>query len=188
MFKEEGVMNKSDLKDGMHVKLRNESIREYYKGYFIGVEYIELVYIDFYNTDLKHNTESELDIMKVFDEGNNNTIWQREEIDWSKVPIDAKVLVSSGGKHWFKRYFAKYENGMCCTFPDGFTSWTVREGYELIDWKYYKLAEEPKEEVTFDDVDEKMKLYCKENENICDRECTTCGMRYILDNYNVNKK
>lgn len=86
-------MNKSALKNGMHVKLRDGSIREYYKGYFIGVEYNELGCIDFYDIDLKHNTESELDIMKVFDE-DNNTIWEREEVDWSKVPVGTKVKVS----------------------------------------------------------------------------------------------
>lgn len=134
-------MNKSDLKDGMYVKLSDGSIREYYKGYFMGVEYNELGYIDFYDIDLKHNTESELDIMKVFDE-DNNTIWERgKEVDWSKVPKDTKVLVSHDGKQWFKRYFFKYKYDMCYTFPDGRTSWSVNEENGVIAWKYCKLAE-----------------------------------------------
>ena len=34
-----------------------------------------------------------------------------EHLDWSKVSVDAKVLVSDNGKLWYKRHFAKYENG-----------------------------------------------------------------------------
>lgn len=180
-------MNKSDLKNGMHVKLRNGSIREYYKGYFIGVEYNELGYIDFYDIDLKHNTESKLDIMKVFDE-DNNTIWEREEVDWSKVPKDTKVLVSYDGKQWFKRYFFKYKYDMCYTFPDGLTSWSVNEENGVIAWKYYKLAEKPKEEVTFYDVNKKMDSYCEKNNKSCDQACGPCVTKYILDNYNVTRK
>ena len=30
-----------------------------------------------------------------------------EVIDWSKVPVDTKVLVSRNGKDWYRRYFAK---------------------------------------------------------------------------------
>ena len=184
-------MNKSNLKNGMHVKLRGGSIREYYKGYFIGVEYNELGYIDFYDIDLKHNTESELDIMEVFDE-DNNTIWEREkEVDWSKVPVDTKVLVSDGGKYWYKRYFMKYGDGMYYTFPDGLTSWSANEEDGVIKWKYYKLAEKPKEEeVTFYDIEKEMNQYCHDQneDRICQQECDTCGMKYILANYNLTRK
>ena len=142
-------MNKSDLKNGMHVKLRNGSIREYYKGYFIGVEYNELGYIDFYDIDLKHNTESKLDIMEVFDE-DNNTIWEREEVDWDKVPVGTKVLVSANEIDWFTSYFIKKLSPI-----EDANFYVINIKGELNEWEYCKLAEEPKEEVTFYDVNKK---------------------------------
>ena len=175
-------MNKSDLKNGMHVKLRNGSIREYYKGYFIGVEYNELGYIDFYDIDLKHNTESELDIMEVFDE-DNNTIWEREEVDWSKVPVGTKVLVSANEIDWFTSYFIKKLSPIEDT-----NFYVINIKGELNEWEYCKLAEEPKEEVTFYDVNKKMDSYCEKNNKSCDQACGPCVTKYILDNYDVTRK
>lgn len=175
-------MNKSDLKNGMHVKLRNGSIREYYKGYFIGVEYNELGYIDFYDIDLKHNTESELDIMEVFDE-DNNTIWEREEVDWSKVPVGTKVLVSANEIDWFTSYFIKKLSPIEDT-----NFYVINIKGELNEWEYCKLAEEPKEEVTFYDVNKKMDSYCEKNNKSCDQACGPCVTKYILANYNLTRK
>ena len=177
-------MNKSDFKNGMHVKLRNGSIREYYKGYFIGVEYNELGYIDFYDIDLKHDTESELDIMKVFDE-DNNTIWEREEVDWDKVPVGTKVFCSDDNKKFTSKiyYFIKYENGQ-----NLFT--VLREDRTYFSWNYCKLAEQAKEEVTFYDIEKEMNQYCDDQneDRICQQECDTCGIKYILANYNLTRK
>ena len=39
-------------------------------------------------------------------------------VDWSKVQVDTKILVSGDGKDWYRRYFAKYENGFIYAFPD----------------------------------------------------------------------
>ena len=175
-------MDKSALKNGMHVKLRDGSIREYYKGYFIGVEYNGLGYIDFYDIDLKHNTESELDIMKVFDE-DNNTIWEREEVDWSKVPVGTKVLVSANEIDWFTSYFIKKLSPIEDT-----NFYVINIKGELNEWEYCKLAEEPKEEVTFYDIDKEMYQYCYDHSEMCNRKCDNCGMKYILDNYNVTRK
>lgn len=177
-------MNKSALKNGMHVKLRDGSIREYYKGYFIGVEYNELGYIDFYDIDLKHNTESELDIMKVFDE-DNDTIWEREEIDWSKVPVGTKVLVSANEIDWFTSYFIKKLSPIEDT-----NFYVINIKGELNEWEYCKLAEEPKEEVTFYDIEKEMNQYCHDQneDRICQQECDTCGIKYILANYNLTRK
>lgn len=175
-------MNKSALKNGMHVKLRDGSIREYYKGYFIGVEYNELGCIDFYDIDLKHNTESELDIMEVFDE-DNNTIWEREEVDWSKVPVGTKVLVSANEIDWFTSYFIKKLSPIEDT-----NFYVINIKGELNEWEYCKLAEEPKEEVTFYDVNKKMDSYCEKNNKSCDQACGPCVTKYILDNYDVTRK
>ena len=175
-------MNKSALKNGMHVKLRDGSIREYYKGYFIGVEYNELGYIDFYDIDLKHNTESKLDIMEVFDE-DNNTIWEREEVDWSKVPVGTKVKVSDDEIEWFNAYFIKNLSPITAFY-------VISAEGKLSDWSYCKLAEEPKEEVTFYDIEKGMNQYCHDQneDRICQQECDTCGIKYILANYNLTRK
>lgn len=181
-------MNKSDLKNGMHVKLRNGSIREYYKGYFIGVEYNELGYIDFYDIDLKHNTESKLDIMKVFDE-DNNTIWEREEVDWSKVPIGTKVLVSNNENNWYEHLFIDYRNNEEFKFKA-----VDIKSRQIHNWKYCKLAEEPKEEVTVEKLETGLKQFCTKKiydyHGNCDCKYgeKSCEFKWLLANYNLTRK
>ena len=68
-------------------------------------------------------------------------------VDWSKVQVDTKILVSEDGKDWYRRYFAKYENGFIYAFPDGLSSFTAcykpECGYRRVcAWKYAKLYEE----------------------------------------------
>ena len=79
----------------------------------------------------------------VFDESGLDKLKKLEKsevcVDWSKVAVDTPILVSSKGKHWYRRYFAKYENGMVYAFDDGKTSWTNEE-YKT-PWEYAKLAE-----------------------------------------------
>ena len=64
-----------------------------------------------------------------------------EIVDWFKVPVDTKILVSDDGEHWVRRYFAKYENGRVHAFYDGATSFTG-SNESLLSWKYAKLYEE----------------------------------------------
>ena len=69
------------------------------------------------------------------------------DVDWSKVQLDTKILVSGDGKDWYRRYFAKYENGIIYAFPDGLSSFTAGYkpecGYRRVcSWKYAKLYEE----------------------------------------------
>ena len=64
-----------------------------------------------------------------------------EHLDWFKVSVDAKVLVSDNGKLWYKRHFAKYENGSVHVFPDGRSSFTTEESDIIYPWKYAKLCE-----------------------------------------------
>ena len=71
-----------------------------------------------------------LDFKKVYD------------IDWSKVDVDTKILVSYDGNVWRRRYFAKYENDKVCAFVGGATSFSNRGSY--ISWKYAKLYKEEK--------------------------------------------
>ena len=62
-----------------------------------------------------------------------------ETIDWSKVPVDTKILVSDNGKTWFRRHFDKYKNGKIYTWVDGKTSFSARNNDDVIGWKYAKL-------------------------------------------------
>ena len=64
-----------------------------------------------------------------------------EYLDWSKVSVDTKILVSEDGKIWCRRYFAKYEGGRVYAFMDGTTSFTSSSESSL-SWKYAKLYEE----------------------------------------------
>ena len=64
-------------------------------------------------------------------------------IDWTKVPIDTKVLVkgrNKDGSKWYRRYFAKYERGLVFTYPCGLTSWNYM-GKSLTPWNEAKLAD-----------------------------------------------
>lgn len=67
-----------------------------------------------------------------------------QEVDWSKVPIDTKVLVSNDNRNWYRRYFAYYRDRCILVFNNGTTSWTVNEFAETRSWKYVKLAEDEK--------------------------------------------
>ena len=69
------------------------------------------------------------------------------DVDWSKVQVDTKILVSEDGKDWYRRYIAKYEGGIIYAFPDGLSSFTARykpeySGYRRVcAQKYSKLYE-----------------------------------------------
>ena len=74
------------------------------------------------------------------------TIWLLEdyeepEVDWSKVEVDTPILVRTvEGAEWFKRHFAKYEDGRVFVWNNGKTSWTAHDEL-MTDWNYAKLAE-----------------------------------------------
>lgn len=68
--------------------------------------------------------------------------YQEPKVDWSKVAVDTKVLVSDDGEEWHKRHFARYEEGIVYVWGYGDTSWTT----DLMEaWEYAKLAEEDAE-------------------------------------------
>lgn len=66
----------------------------------------------------------------------------KEIIDWSEIPVDTKVLVSKDNEIWFKRYFAKYENGKIYCFRNGASSFSADDETDILTWKYVKLYEE----------------------------------------------
>ena len=62
-------------------------------------------------------------------------------VDWSKVEVDTKILVSIDNKRWYKRYFAKFENDVVYAFSNGATSFTY-EYTAFEPWHYAKLYKE----------------------------------------------
>ena len=61
-----------------------------------------------------------------------------EVIDWSKIPVDTKVLVSKDGENWLRRYFAKYENDKIYFFScDG-----LRNACHYVDLKHWEDEED----------------------------------------------
>lgn len=62
-------------------------------------------------------------------------------VDWSKIAVDTPILVSNDNKEWFKRYFAKYENGNVHAWLNGKTSWSANCEFSIGYWGYAKLAE-----------------------------------------------
>ena len=137
-------MKKSELQTGMVVEVRNGSKLLVLRGkltsqsidedlLFIGQGYYFIT--DKIKEDLIFEDTKGCDIVKVYIPKNFTAlpdklddldlIWERKEVDWSKVPVDTKVLVmNEGNKYWRKRHFKKYEAGKYYTFNDGKTSFT----------------------------------------------------------------
>lgn len=176
-------MNKSDLKDGMVVTIRGGQQcilieRNLFKNNFT----LNSTLFD-YNEDLTHKKNKNNDIVKVFDIGKLKELWKREEVDWDKVPVGTKVKVSDDEIEWFNAYFIKKLSPITAFY-------VISAEGKLSDWSYCKLAEDPKEEVTFYDIEEGMNQYCHDQneDRICQQECDTCGIKYILANYNLTRK
>lgn len=74
--------------------------------------------------------------------------WSEQEyveptVDWSKVPVDTKILVrDSEDGRWKRRHFARYENNIVFAWDRGCTSYSADGYYNVSTWKYAKLAEE----------------------------------------------
>ena len=68
-----------------------------------------------------------------------NSEYVEPPVDWSKVAVDTPILVRDYDEQdWFKRYFAKYENGVVFSWAEGSTSWSAKRTTR---WKEAKLAE-----------------------------------------------
>ena len=111
--------------------------------------------LSYYNDDFTNNELPGLDIIKVYNPkenrklipcnfneiGEEDLIWERREIDWSKVSVDTKVLVKDRKiDEWNNRYFARYENDKVFVWTGGATSFSS-DG-DVVAWKYTKLYEE----------------------------------------------
>lgn len=148
--KKENNMEKKDLKNGMVVELRNGTTK-----YLVVddefVAYDGWMPTDAYNEDLTAASGDRFfDIIKIYEtkghsfrskieENRLTLIWQRSEVDWSKVAVDTKIEVSLGGKKWVKRHFKSYESTLVYAWCDGCTSFT---GTKYIGFNHYRLYKE----------------------------------------------
>ena len=73
--------------------------------------------------------------------------WHKEhtlKIDWSKVPVDTKIIVWEDGceSNKVKRHFAKFEDGKIYAWNNGMTSWSSEEDKCVsTKWDNAELAE-----------------------------------------------
>lgn len=65
------------------------------------------------------------------------------KIDWSKVEVDTKILVSNDDIRWYRVHFAMFENDTVYSFSNGATSFTHGNS-PLETWNYAKLYKEEK--------------------------------------------
>lgn len=63
----------------------------------------------------------------------------KKEIDWANIPVDTKIFVKhNNDSKWFRRHFAKYENGKVYAWGNECTS---DQTDDCVWWSYAKLAE-----------------------------------------------
>lgn len=195
-------MRLEDLKNGMSYKNRDDEIfyiindKVFVKADIITLRYHRELYqeLEYYDEDFKWSSNKKWDIMEIYD-CDNKLIWKREEIDWSKIPVDTKVLVKNGENgEWNRRYFAGFTNGEVTTFSNGMTSWSTSRSNNpiLVSWKYAKLVENKKvKNENIEDIENQFAEYCKGKR--CATECgyygsLSCILAWVLDNYNVSPK
>ena len=94
------------------------------------------------NDKLYLETEGVKDIEEMYSLHSILTEEFEEVIDWSKVPVDTKVLVSNNREEWHKRHLYKYEDGKFLAWDNGKTSFTVTDVNERFPWEYAKLYQE----------------------------------------------
>lgn len=83
-------------------------------------------------------TGKEIESVYTLDELSNMEF--SEDVDWSKIPVDTKVMVYSNDGEWHRKYFAKYERGEIYTFALNADSWSALPG-KFEKWKDVILAE-----------------------------------------------
>lgn len=190
-------MNKSDLKNGMSFKTRNnnwydiirsEIFKTAYEEYSLKYEATLKVFLSHYSDDLKNIHSNKFDIIEVYDI-DGELIWERDKVDWSKIPRDTKVYVRQNQEdEWELRYFTYYENNKFYTYSNGRTFWSD-SFVDLEKWNYCELAENPKKEITRNELQKKFYNFCV-NCHECEYSKTKldCELCWIFDNYNLTEK
>ena len=96
---------------------------------------------------LKEEVEDVFELYNEYEDGITNLYYVseiaslefKEVIDWSKIPVDTKLLVSKDGENWLRRYFAKYEDDKIYFFSCGASSYSVDDISNVLSWEYVKL-------------------------------------------------
>ena len=144
-----GEFSKKDLKDGMVVEVRDGEFFLVLNDKIIGNEgYVELTN---YDKELFNSNFNNLDIMGIFksEAGRLKTlfeisklkpIWQRPEVDWSKVEVDTKIeMMDANTENWSKYHFKSFDKNLVCVFRNGETSFTTTGGTMARHEKYARL-------------------------------------------------
>lgn len=109
-----------------------------------------VLYTDVYESSITLKDVNNNDIKTMYGLSELLDFDFKEIVDWSKVAVDTKILVSNcingAGEviEWKKRYFAKYENGIVYAWNDGKTSFTAELDGSCMNWEFAKLYEEEK--------------------------------------------
>ena len=108
-----------------------------------------VLYTDIFETSVTLKGVNNNDIKMMYDLSELLDFDFEEIIDWSKVPVDTKILVANftGNDNeiiWWKRHFAKYENGKIYAWCDGATSFTIDSDDLCTRWDFVKLYKEEK--------------------------------------------
>lgn len=68
--------------------------------------------------------------------------YKEPEIDWTKVPVDTKILVKDKKEDlWINSHFAYYKDGKPYAFFWGRSSWTVTPDTRVYPWEYTEIAD-----------------------------------------------
>ena len=106
-----------------------------------------VLYTDVYETSVTLKGVNNNDIKMMYDLSDLLDFDFEEVVDWSKVPVDTKILVANftGNDYeivWKKRHFAKYENGKIYAWTYGATSFSVDSDDLCTRWDFVKLYNE----------------------------------------------
>ncbi|MGM9533711.1 MAG: hypothetical protein ACI3VR_00590 [Intestinibacter sp.] len=184
-------MKKSELENLALLELRNGKRVRFVGNTFIA-ENLEALGEDFFDEDLlQAYGDKEEDVMKVFDdvccdENHVTLIWERKEIDWSKVPVGTPVLVRNYDmEDWIKAYFIEI----------GSKSFYVLNKRKTMikDYRECKLMEEP---LTIEGLKEEYKThgecYGPDACYCCDykkyKDINPCMVPWILNKFNLIRK
>lgn len=187
-------MNKNELKNGMSF-ITEEGNKFHVMNNIVYIEEGEYslefcCYLDDisekYDNSLRDRFFNSYNIVKLFDI-DNNLIWERQEVDWSKIPVDTKIWVrDSEDDNWLPRHFAKYENGKVFVYYDGRTSWSNGNEPMLGCWNYAKLTEEPEKEkphITWNYIIKKIDERCFYAPCSNYINCYKCQLDYLNKNF-----
>ena len=113
---------------------KKAKIYEIFDNYYIGAVYFEIstLWVPLVWSKGQNIASSEgslYDIVSEYTEPHPAESWE----------VDKKILVSDDQIYWYKKYFAKFENGYFYAWYDGRSSWNEKKAAS---WKFAKPAEE----------------------------------------------